>query len=136
EREREREGKSGSNSRSSHWAIKMKARHEIPGKVIVILSPFPPEPVPVPAHDDMCFFNGNADCFLSGVVENKERMHNVITPRPNFFPRTYAKVVARVKRTHVVYELCTAGIEVPETYIIQHSSREIDLLPKPEDGRL
>src|SRR5256885_1902647 len=42
----------GSNSRSAYGAIKMIARKEIPGKVIVILSPRSPERIPVSGHDD------------------------------------------------------------------------------------
>ena len=61
-------------------------------------------------------------------------MHKVVAPRPNSFPRTYAKIVARVKQAHIVQEFCTTGTELRETYIIQHPSREIDLFPETENS--
>jgi len=79
----------------------------------------------------MCLYNANTDCIVS--VEDKERMQEVVSPRPNLFPRAYTKVVPRVERAHIVQEFCTTGTELFETYIIQLSSREIDPLPKTED---
>jgi hypothetical protein len=81
----------------------------------------------------MRLFNGNPDGIRS--VKNKEPMHKVVAPRPSFFPRTYAKIVASVKGANIVQELCTTGTELCETYIIQRPSREIDLLPKTENSR-
>ena len=79
----------------------------------------------------MRLFNGNTDRIIS--VKEEERVHDVIGPGPNLFPRAYAKIIARVERPHIIYELCTTGTELFETYIIQHSSREEDCFPKTQD---
>jgi hypothetical protein len=62
-------------------------------------------------------------------------MHKVVAPGSDFFPRTHAKVVACVERTHIVQELRSTGIELRKTDIVQHTMFiELDLLPKTENG--
>src|SRR5215469_4718913 len=93
------------------------------------------EMVSVPADGEFRFFNRHANGSLSVGVKNVERMHKVVGPGANLFPCAYAKVGARVERTHIVQELRTTGIELCKADIIQHSILiEIDLLPKAENG--
>src|SRR5947209_7222444 len=109
----------------------MGSRNNCPRKVIVILRPGSRKPVPVPTDEEMCFFNGNPDGIQPR--EKKKRMHEVVTPRPNLFPRTDTKVVARVERAHIVHKLRTTGAELFKSYIIQLSSSIKNRLPKTED---
>src|SRR4051812_15950385 len=112
----------------------MGSRNKCPRKVIVVLRPGSLKPVPVPADEEMCFLNGNPDGIHP--FEKKERMHEIVTPGPNLFPRSDAKVVARVERARVVRELGATGAELFETYVVQLSSCVENELPETQNCSL